>query len=195
MEPNQKNKFMNNNLFKNKYRIPSARAYWHDYNHGCYFITICTKNREYFFGKIHDNKMTLSEIGLFADSYVNKINSIYDDTHILSHIVMPNHIHLIISVVSTKCNYSNNEIIKYDIDINEKMSMIGKKRGRMSLVLSKYKSSITRYAFKNNIHFAWQTRFHDRIIRNSNEFKNIDNYIKNNIANWKEDEFYFTIKR
>ena len=27
-------KFMDNNLFNNKYRIPSARAYWHDYNHG-----------------------------------------------------------------------------------------------------------------------------------------------------------------
>ena len=86
---------MNNNLFKNKYRIPSARAYWHDYNHGCYFITICTKNREYFFGKIHNNKMTLSELGLFADSYVDKINSLYEDTQILSHIVMPNHIHFI----------------------------------------------------------------------------------------------------
>ena len=144
---------------------------------------------------IHNNKMTLSELGLFADSYVDKINSLYEDTQILSHIVMPNHIHLIISVISTKCNDSNNEIIKNDFDINEKMSMIGKKRGRMSLVLSKYKSSITRYALKNNIHFAWQTRFHDRIIRDYNEFKNIDNYIKNNIANWKEDEFHFTIKR
>ena len=80
---------MNDDLFKNKYRIPSARAYWHDYNHGCYFITICTKNREYFFGEIHDGKMTLSEIGLFADSYVDKINALYDDAQILSHIVMP----------------------------------------------------------------------------------------------------------
>ena len=64
------------------------------------------------------------------------------------------------------------EIIKNDFDINEKMSMIGKKRGRMSLVLSKYKSSITRYALKNNIHFAWQTRFHDRIIRDFEKNRN-----------------------
>ena len=26
--------------FKNKYRIKSARAEWHDYNDGVYFITI-----------------------------------------------------------------------------------------------------------------------------------------------------------
>ncbi|MBQ5857146.1 MAG: hypothetical protein IIW55_07540 [Bacteroidales bacterium] len=186
---------MNDDLFKNKYRIPSARAYWHDYNHGYYFITICTKNREYFFGEIHDGKMTLSEIGLFADSYVDKINALYDDAQILSHIVMPNHVHLIISVVCTKCINNNNDIIRDDTDINEKMSMIGKKRGRMSLVLSKYKSSITRYALKNDIHFAWQTRFHDRIIRDYNEFNNIDNYIKNNVINWKDDEYYPTITR
>ncbi len=186
---------MNNDLFKNKYRIPSARAYWHDYNHGCYFITICTNKREHFFGEINDNKMTLSEIGIFADSYVYKINSLYDDAQILSHVVMPNHIHLIISIVGTKCNDSNDDIIKNDFDINEKMSMIAKKRGRMSLILSKYKSSITRYALKNNIHFSWQTRFHDRIIRDHNEFNNIDNYIKNNIINWLDDEFYPTINR
>jgi REP element-mobilizing transposase RayT len=184
---------MNDDLFKNKYRIPSARAYWHDYNHGCYFITICTQNREYFFGEILNSKMTLSEIGLFADSYVDKINALYDDAEILSHIVMPNHIHLIIRVTCTKC--SNNDIIKDDTDINEKMSMIGKKRGRMSLILSKYKSSITRYALKNDIYFAWQSRFHDRIIRDYNEFKNINDYIKNNVINWKDDEYYPTITR
>ena len=32
----------NNDIFRNKYRIPSARAEWHDYNGGVYFITICT---------------------------------------------------------------------------------------------------------------------------------------------------------
>ena len=180
---------MNNDLFKNKYRIPSARAYWHDYNHGCYFITICTNKREHFFGEINDNKMTLSEMGIFADSYVDKINSLYEDAQILSHVVMPNHIHLIINVVGTKC-YDSNDDSKDNIDINEKMSSIAKKRGRMSLVLSKYKSSITRYALKNDIRFAWQTRFHDRIIRDCNEFDNIDNYIKDNITNWQDDEFY-----
>jgi hypothetical protein len=33
-----------NKKFQNKYRIPSARARWHDYSGGAYFITVCTKN-------------------------------------------------------------------------------------------------------------------------------------------------------
>ena len=63
-------------LFNNKYRIPSARAQWHDYNCGFYFITICTDKREHFFGEIHDSKMTLSQLGFFANSYIKKINYI-----------------------------------------------------------------------------------------------------------------------
>ena len=38
--------------FQNRFRIPSARANWHDYNGGIYFVTICTKNREHYFGEI-----------------------------------------------------------------------------------------------------------------------------------------------
>ena len=39
--------------FKNKYRIASARLQSWDYgDDGAYFITICTKNREHFFGEI-----------------------------------------------------------------------------------------------------------------------------------------------
>ena len=37
---------MSDEKFKGKYRIPTARAKWHCYNGGCYFITICTMNRE-----------------------------------------------------------------------------------------------------------------------------------------------------
>jgi hypothetical protein len=39
--------------FKGKYRIGSARLQHFDYgSHGWYFVTICTKNRECYFGDI-----------------------------------------------------------------------------------------------------------------------------------------------
>ena len=42
-----------NGLYKDKYRINSARRSDYDYSQaGGYFITICTKNREYSFGNI-----------------------------------------------------------------------------------------------------------------------------------------------
>ena len=43
-----------NDLYIERYRINSARRAGYDYSQaGGYFITICTKNRERFFGEIH----------------------------------------------------------------------------------------------------------------------------------------------
>jgi hypothetical protein len=36
--------------------------------------------------------------------------------------------------------------------------------------------------------FGWQSRFHDRIIRNEKELNNIRQYIDNNPAKWEFDQ-------
>ena len=188
-----KNHFMYGDLFKNKYRIASARADWHDYNHGYYFITICTNKREHFFGEIHNHKMEFSTLGIFANSYIDKINDMYKDAQILSHAVMPNHVHLIIAVDNTIKRYirkRKTHTIKKNIDTNEDMRKISQHCGRLSNIVSKYKSSVTTFALKNDIPFMWQSRFHDRIIRNHKEYENVDNYIKNNVFNWNDDEYH-----
>ncbi len=46
--------------FQNKYRIESTRLHDWDYgSNGYYFITICTKNKLYYFGEIIDEKINL----------------------------------------------------------------------------------------------------------------------------------------
>ena len=55
--------------FRNKYRIPSARRPNWDYAWSAnYFITICTHDRQAFFGEIVTDKMELSEIGRMVES-------------------------------------------------------------------------------------------------------------------------------
>jgi len=55
-------------LYKNKYRNESARLQTWDYaSDGAYFITICTKDREHYFGGIANEKMQLSPIGVIAN--------------------------------------------------------------------------------------------------------------------------------
>ena len=66
-------------LYKNTYRIPSARAQWHEYNGGLYFITICTDKREHFFGEIINNNMITSLLGDHASLCIKKINDKYND--------------------------------------------------------------------------------------------------------------------
>jgi REP element-mobilizing transposase RayT len=57
-------------------------------------------------------------------------------------------------------------------------------------IVNQYKRICTINARKIHADFAWQTRFHDHIIRDSAEFERIQNYIANNPLNWKDDKFY-----
>ena len=94
---------MANELFKNRYRISSARAPWHDYSHGTYFVTICTKNREHSFGEILNDGtgnpiMRLSSIGKNADMCWCEIPSHFPHVQTMSRVIMPNHIHGILTI-------------------------------------------------------------------------------------------------
>jgi len=70
------------------------------------------------------------------------------------------------------------------------MSKISPLAGTISTLIRSYKSVITRNAHYIHADFEWQERFHDHIIRNSESFERIQNYIQNNVTNWKEDKFY-----
>jgi len=65
---------MMENLFKNKYRVASARLGGWDYTQsGYYFVTICVKNRECAFGRLEHDKMMLSDIGKITKQCLQEI--------------------------------------------------------------------------------------------------------------------------
>jgi hypothetical protein len=59
--------------FKNKYRIPTSRLQGWDYGvNGCYFVTICTQNREHYLGEIVDiPDMATPNLGVSTVSTIN----------------------------------------------------------------------------------------------------------------------------
>ena len=197
---------MPDNLFRNKYRIPSARAVWHDYNGGAYFVTICTKDMAHFFGDIVDGEMCLTEIGRCADEQLRNVSLHYPYAKIPLWAVMPNHVHAIVMIDSdlrsnrrdVARNVCTNGAEIRDLDVarnvctdsgkNEIMAQQSPKCGTLAVVIRGMKSAVTKYANENSISFAWQTRFHDRIIRDCDEMNGIAQYIENNVAQWKSDE-------
>ncbi|WP_029038204.1 transposase [Salinimicrobium xinjiangense] len=81
-------------LYKNKYRIKSARLESWDYRwNAAYFITICTANMKHYFGKIKNGKMELSPLGAIADILWHGIPNHTSHVELGNYIVMPNHIH------------------------------------------------------------------------------------------------------
>ena len=69
----------------------------------------------------------------------------------------------------------------------DKNPMLG---NSISKIVRWYKGRSSFECRKINPNFAWQSRFHDHIIRNSKSFDNIQNYIEQNPLKWKEDAFY-----
>ena len=79
----------------------STRLKGYDYSSpGLYFITICTKNRQNFFGEITDKKMILNEGGNFILTCWKAIPHHYPTIKLHSFQIMPNHLHGILEIVN-----------------------------------------------------------------------------------------------
>lgn len=183
---------MSSDLYRNKYRIPSARAMWHDYNGGAYFVTVCTRDMVHYFGEIVGGEINMTEIGEYVQQCIKNIPQHNTYANVPAFVVMPNHVHLIVII-----DDENADSICRDVPWrvstygkNETMQTIANQQGRLSTMIGGFKQSVTRYANANSISFAWQTRFHDRIIRDCDEMNRIAEYIENNVARWESDEFH-----
>lgn len=77
---------------------------------GSYFITICTQNREHYFGEIIDGKMQLSHIGVIADIFWHEIKNRAKNVELGEFIVMPNHVHGILILKDNNVEIDNSDI-------------------------------------------------------------------------------------
>ena len=81
----------------------TIRLNGYDYSQqGNYFVTICVQNRECLFGEIKDGIMYRNDSGEMISSWITEITNKFRDVIILSSIVMPNHVHAIISNANTQ---------------------------------------------------------------------------------------------
>ncbi len=181
---------MGTEKFQNRYRIPSARATWHAYGDGAYFITVCTGHREHYFGEINHGEMHLSAIGQFVSKNLQNVAIHYPYAGIPLFVVMPNHLHAIVFIDGDKIPYTHLDMADGLTGKNPKMQDIANQSGWLSVCIGGIKSAVTKYARENNIHFEWQSRFHDHIIRDTDEMNRIADYIENNVARWESDNFF-----
>lgn len=197
--------------FQNKYRIPSNRLQGFDYSsHGLYFVTICTKDRVHYFGNIspvetdnypsrnQDNThnypsqnqaennmgksdtdhypfLRVTQIGQIAIDFWKEIPKHYPFVELDEFVIMPNHLHGILFF---------NRPEKSDWTENK----FGSQSQNLGAVIRAFKASVKRYANNNQIEFDWQTRFHDRIIRDDRELRAVRQYIINNPEKWANDD-------
>jgi len=167
--------------YLNKYRIESTRKQSWDYGwNGRYFITIVTKNRKHFFGKIEEGKMFLSDIGEIANLYLKEIANHFPFTTCKNSVVMPDHIHSIIEIANPTLKSNKNKLLGKNRYQNQGQNTI-------SSIVGSYKSIVTRTAHKINPNYGWHTNYYDHIIKDNDEYERIKWYIINNPKKWTAD--------
>ncbi len=166
--------------YQNKYRIDTTRLKNHDYGaNGFYFVTICTHNRENYFGNIAgaetQNLASLhpTPIGKIAHQYWLEIPSHFPFVVLDEFVVMPNHVHGILHFDrkdARSCVFATNAF--------------GPQSQNLASVIRGYKAAVKKYATMNYIEFAWQSRYHDHVIRTDRRLQIIRRYIRNNPIKW-----------
>jgi len=167
------------------------RLYNHDYSQdGHYFITIVTKDREHFFGKVVNREMIYSPIGEYVKNNILKfyvdenLENPYQNNPYLSNnspsligitewSVLPDHIHIIIEIIN-----------KIEKEYTAITGLSPLSKASVSSFANHFKGNVKKWCTENNYHdFNWQSRFHDRVIRNNREYDHIAFYIQNNVLN------------
>jgi REP element-mobilizing transposase RayT len=148
--------------------------------------------------------MHLNDLGKHAWECWMEIPDHFPFVELINFVVMPNHIHGLLDLhnnIHSNTTAATVETLHAtslppqppqppEQQKNEQMAIISPKQGSLSTVIRSYKSAVTKYANQNNLQSGWQSRFHDHIVRNTEEYQRIFDYITNNPKNWKSDKFY-----
>jgi len=181
--------------YKFNYRFNPKSNRLENYNYSenwWYFITICTKDRQKYFGEIIDGEMILNEYWRIVEKYYYEIPDHFDYVIIDEIVIMPNHIHFVI-FINKDVGIINRDVAVlhlYNDDNNlekEYFSKISPKKWSIWTIIRSFKSICTKEINKiqNNIFFAWQKNYYDRIIRNEDELNRIRKYIFENPLKWE----------
>lgn len=154
----------------------------YDYSQsGAYFITFCVKDRHELLGKVVGRdapgapitqnlpSMHLSEYGVVIYKEIAETPLHYNNVSIDNFVVMPNHVHMIIS-------------------IQDEDSAPGASRPTTAMI-PRIVAIIKRKTNKEYGFHMWQSSYHDRIIRDVAEYQRIWKYINENPLRWDEDTY------
>ncbi len=144
---------------------------------GAYFITICAVQFQHLFGKIVVSdgneavKCRLSLLGEAIQSEILNFNSRYPYALIVHHVIMPNHLHLMLEIGD-------------DMPIEERVPV--------PQLIGMLKSSATRSckAAGYQGERIFQPSFYEHVVRSDREYTMICQYIESNPAKWAEDKYY-----
>ncbi len=195
---------------RKKRRTIRLRGY--DYSQaGAYFVTICTQNRECFFGDIVNGEMRLNDAGEMVEKWYRELENKFPDIRCDQYIVMPNHFHgVIVNVGADLRVCPGNAPNAYNMGVHEtgEHNVGEHKSGEhksgehigsplravvqwfKTMTTNEYIRGVKQHGWQRFDRKLWQRNYYEHIIRNENELNRIREYIVNNPTQWPSDRLY-----
>jgi len=152
---------------------------------GAFFVTIVTKDRKTLFGQVDNGKMVLNNVGKLAEEVWLALPTHFPNVELGEWVIMPNHIHGIISINVEATHASPLPRISK-----------GPAPGSIGAIIGSFKSAVTKRVHqnsKNTNNNLWQRNYYEHIIRNERDYQAIYDYIIANPLNWEKDEEYLKL--
>ena len=141
-----------------------------------YFITICTENRKNILSKIVGEGSPLpklSQYGEISNTWIRRLPTKYPQISVDCYIIMPNHIHLLLSLSQDSGRGDPSPTIN---------SAIGWLKYNITKEINQNYIGTTKKIF--------QRSFYDHIVRNYDDYYEIHKYICENPIRWQFDKLY-----
>ncbi len=157
----------------------SRRLKYRDYSApGLYFVTICSDFKRCTFGRVEQQRVVFSPLGRIVEEAWIALPSRHAEIRLHEHMVMPNHVHGIIEIVS------GGQALRAAPLQREARAVV--RVPLLSVVVRSFKADVTRRAglelgWNEEI---WQQNYFDRVIRDGREFSNAARYIAENPIRW-----------
>ena len=169
-----------------------------------YFLTICCENKCHFLSRKKDrideitfvgdgvldvplpegqknarHMFDFTEYGIVVENKIEELSSQSTSIRINNYVVMPNHVHFLLSVISTQGTSRTPSPTNQSPKVSRHNEAVPK-------FVSYFKRSTNRLCGKN----IWQRSYHDHVVRNNEDYEKHYEYIDNNPLRWTEDEYF-----
>lgn len=170
-------------------RRRSLRWCDHDYRRaGCYVITAVSHARACLFGEVVGAEMRVNEAGRMIGAVWQEIPSFYPGVEIDEFVVMPNHVHgiLLLGAAGALGESAVTREEPGDATRN-RMSLSVVMQRFKTLTTTRYIDGVRRAGWPRFTDRLWQRSFHDRVIRDDDEWNAFRQYILDNPVRWTID--------
>ena len=153
---------------------------------GAYFVTICTQDRKCILSDIPVGEQLaapetlLSPLGRIVDEQIRQLPIRFPSLSVDNYVIMPNHVHILLTL---RRNAQGTGTAAITGGASSSPTVVA--------VVQALKSLTARLASDHfQVKPLWQRSFHDHIIRNEQDYREIWNYIDGNPGKWADDFLY-----